>query len=46
MQNENSMNNNFTNKPVHRLHRINGQRDIDDYEVINKDIDNYIEEID
>ncbi len=28
--NENSMNNNFTNRPVHSLNRINGQRDIGD----------------
>jgi len=45
-QNENSMNNNFTNRPVNSLAKKNGQRDVDDYEVINRDIDNYIEEMD
>jgi hypothetical protein len=39
-QNENSMNNNFTNMPVHSQD-INGQRQIDDYEAINRDIDKY-----
>lgn len=43
-QGENSMNNNFTNRPVHSRDRINGQRDIDDYEIINRDIDKYKED--
>ncbi len=45
-QGENSMNNNFTNMPAHRLDKIDGQRDVDDYEVINRDIDKYKEEMD
>jgi S-layer protein (TIGR01567 family) len=44
-QGENSMNNNFTNRPVRSLDRINGQRDIDDYEVINREIDKYKEDM-
>ncbi|MFZ3167642.1 MAG: NosD domain-containing protein [Candidatus Methanoperedens sp.] len=44
-QDENSMNNNFTNRQVRSQDRINGQRDMDDYEVINRDIDKYIEDM-
>ncbi len=45
-QDENSMNNNFTNRPVHSKAIIDGQRDMDDYEVINRDIDKYKENMD
>jgi len=45
-QDENSMNNNFTNRPVHNSARINDQRDVDYYEIINRDIDKYKEETD
>ncbi|MCZ7383604.1 MAG: CehA/McbA family metallohydrolase [Candidatus Methanoperedens sp.] len=47
-QGKNSMNNNFTNRPVHSLNIINGQIDIDDYEVINRvnrEIDKYKEDM-
>jgi hypothetical protein len=40
------MNNNFTNRPIHSLARIDGQRDVDYYEVVNRDIDKYIEDMD
>lgn len=45
-QDENFMNNNFTNRPVHSLVIINDQRDVDNYEAINRDIDKYIEDMD
>ncbi len=45
-QDENSVNNNFTNRPARSLDKIDGQRDIDDYEVINRDINKYKEEMD
>ena len=46
VQEENSMNNNFTNRPVHSMAKIDSQRDMDDYEAINKDIEKYIENMD
>ncbi len=45
-QDENSVNNNFTNRPVNRRDKIDGQRDVDEYEVINSNIDKYKEETD
>ncbi len=45
-QGENYMNNNFTNRPVNSRDKIDGHRDVDDYEVINRDIDKYKEEMD
>jgi hypothetical protein len=41
---ENSMNNNFTNRP--NLARMGNQKEVDYYEVINSDIDKYIEAMD
>jgi parallel beta-helix repeat protein len=41
---EYSMNNNFTNR--HNLARMDNQKDVDYYEVINSDIDKYIEAMD
>jgi serine-aspartate repeat-containing protein C/D/E len=41
-----SLNNNFTNRPVHSLDKKNGQIDKDDYEEINKEIDKYKEDMD
>jgi subtilisin len=38
-QGKNSMNNNFTNRPVNSEDNPDSQRDIDDYELINRDID-------
>jgi hypothetical protein len=46
VQEENSENNNFTNKPVHSLTRIGSKIDQDDYEVINRNIEKYIEDMD
>ncbi len=43
-QDENFMNN-FTNRPVNSRDKIDSQRDIDDYEVINRDIDKYKEDM-
>jgi hypothetical protein len=43
-QGKNSMNNNFTNKPVQSRDKNNDNRDIDDYEAINRDIDKYKED--
>jgi hypothetical protein len=43
-QGKNSMNNNFTNRPVHSRDKIDDKRDNDDYEVINRDIDKYKED--
>lgn len=40
-QGKNSMNNNFTNRPVQSRERMDDQTDIDDYETINRDIDKY-----
>ncbi len=45
-QGESSINNNFTNRPAHRLDKIDGQRNVDDYEAINRDIDKYKEGMD
>lgn len=39
----NSMNINFTNRPVQSQDEKDDKRDIDDYEVINRDIDKYKE---
>ncbi len=44
-QDENFMNNNFTNRSVNRRDKIDGQR-VDDYEVINSSIDKYKEDMD
>lgn len=44
-QGKNSMNNNFTNRPVNSRDNKNDNRDIDDYETINKDIDKYKEDM-
>lgn len=45
-QDENSMNNNFTNMPVNSLDKIDGQSDMDDYEAINRSIDKNEEDMD
>jgi hypothetical protein len=44
-QGMNSMNNNFTNRPVNNQDNKNDKRDIDDYEAINRDIDKYKEDM-
>ena len=43
-QGKNSMNNNFTNRPVRSRDKKDDKREIDDYEVINRDIDKYKED--
>ncbi len=43
---ENSMNNNFTNRPAHSQDKFDDQRDVNDYEVVNRNIDRYKEEMD
>jgi parallel beta-helix repeat protein len=43
-QGKNSMNNNFTNRPIHSWDKKDDNRDIDDYEAINRDIDKYKED--
>jgi parallel beta-helix repeat protein len=43
-QGKNSMNNNFTNRPVQSRDKKDDNRDIDDYEAINRDIDKYKED--
>ncbi|MCX9010017.1 MAG: PQQ-binding-like beta-propeller repeat protein, partial [Candidatus Methanoperedens sp.] len=45
-QDENPMNNNFTNRPAHSLDEIDGQSDVDDYEAINRNIDKNKEDMD
>jgi len=42
---ENPINNNFTNRHVRNQAIIDGQRDVDYYEVINRDIDKYKEDL-
>lgn len=43
-QGKNSMNNNFTNRQVHSRNKKDDNRDIDDYEAIDRDIDKYKED--
>jgi hypothetical protein len=45
-QDENSMNNNFTNRPAHSLDKIDGQSDVDEYEAINRSIGKNKEDMD
>jgi parallel beta-helix repeat protein len=44
-QGKNSINNNFTNRPVNSWDNKDDNRDIDDYKAINRDIDKYKEDI-
>jgi hypothetical protein len=44
-QGMNSMNNNFTNMPVHSRNKQNDYRDNEDYEAINRDIDKHKEDM-
>ena len=44
-EDRNSMNNNFTNSPVHSRDEKEYKRGIDDYEAINRDIDEYKEDM-
>jgi parallel beta-helix repeat protein len=43
-QGKNSMNNNFTNRPIQSRDKKDDNRDIDDYEAINRDIDKHKED--